>query len=171
MDIGEKWACADLETLHIRIHSLDTEEKIDRTIQLWKDRALKSNRSPGHIDTAFQHDNSIEAQVAQYLLRYKKLHRVWLGYRVYKDWMVDFTYPIWDTIDFATDTKLQDFGQDVPEKYGHHIRIVKNLKEQPHLNTILRSKASKLKQLATIMQGIPSFQAYLYDIIYQIARF
>jgi hypothetical protein len=32
-----KWGCKHLEVLYIRIKDLDTEEKIDRAIRLWKE--------------------------------------------------------------------------------------------------------------------------------------
>jgi hypothetical protein len=88
------WVCYDLESLHIRIRGLDTKEKIDRAIQLWKDgrdairaKQIKDDQeepcaSPQQESIIPASDGSIEACVARHLLKFKKLREVWLGWKV-----------------------------------------------------------------------------------------
>ncbi|KAK3827983.1 MAG: hypothetical protein J3Q66DRAFT_409126 [Benniella sp.] len=83
-----KWGCRDLEELHIRVRGLDTEQKIDRAIQLWKEgrMAIKEKRanceqeSPSaslQVDSAIPpDDNSIEARVARHLLKLENLRKM-----------------------------------------------------------------------------------------------
>ncbi|KAF9364677.1 hypothetical protein BGX34_000778 [Mortierella sp. NVP85] len=90
------WGCHDLEVLHIRVHGLDTKEKIDQAIQLWKQGrvAIKkqvNDEQEGLICSNHQldivispGDNSIEARVARHLLKFKKLRVVWLGWKIRK---------------------------------------------------------------------------------------
>ncbi|KAG0358009.1 hypothetical protein BGZ54_000086, partial [Gamsiella multidivaricata] len=68
--------------------------------------------------------------------------------QVCKAWTDHFVYPIWHTIDFAGNTWPKKLGSAVIAKYGHHIRIVKNLKDMANVNVILWSRASKLKELS-----------------------
>ncbi|KAK3827988.1 MAG: hypothetical protein J3Q66DRAFT_434613 [Benniella sp.] len=91
-----KWGCHGLEGLHIRIQDLNTKEKIDRAIRLWKEGriAIKKNQSNGGLESAYSDlrltnaispsDNSIEARVARHLLKFKKLRDVWLGWKTWK---------------------------------------------------------------------------------------
>ncbi|KAI7816059.1 hypothetical protein BC939DRAFT_497677 [Gamsiella multidivaricata] len=75
------WGCKGLEALHIRIHGLNTKEKIDRTIQLWRDGRAKSTALKDGAG-ALQCDTSIEARVARHLLRFEKLRKIWLGHKI-----------------------------------------------------------------------------------------
>jgi hypothetical protein len=88
-----KWGCHNLEELHIRIQGLDTKEKINRAVQLWKEGriVIRKNQVDGDQGesaiTRFQldgiippSDESIEARVARHLLKFKKLKEVWLGW-------------------------------------------------------------------------------------------
>jgi len=91
-----KWKCRDLEELFIRIRGLNTKEKIDRAIQLWKDgriiiKKIQVNGEQALASTSLQlnsvlspGDGSIEARVARHLLKFKKLREVWLGWRIEK---------------------------------------------------------------------------------------
>ncbi|KAF9364672.1 hypothetical protein BGX34_000773 [Mortierella sp. NVP85] len=91
-----KWGCHDLEGLHIRIRDLNTKEKINRAIRLWKEEriAIKKNQSNGELESSLSNlqltnailpsDNSIEARVARHLLKFKKLQEVWLGWKTWK---------------------------------------------------------------------------------------
>ncbi|KAG0367416.1 hypothetical protein BC939DRAFT_533288 [Gamsiella multidivaricata] len=107
------------------------------------------------------HIPELRAQIARYVTVKDAITCV----QVRKDWIEDFAYPIWHTIDFSCDIKLQYLDQDVFAKYGHHIRVVENLNEQWHLDVILWSQASKLRHLATAMHNMVEFQAYCYEII------
>ncbi|KAG0201997.1 hypothetical protein BGX31_003683, partial [Mortierella sp. GBA43] len=95
MDDIEKatWSCHKLEILYIRIHALDTKEKINRAIKLWgkariaKEQQLIEGQSSSSANTKngtviLPSDNSIEARVARHLLKFKKLREVWLGWRI-----------------------------------------------------------------------------------------
>jgi hypothetical protein len=86
-----KWGCHDLERLHIRIQDLNTKEKINRAIRLWKEGriAIKKNQSNGELESSLSNlqlinANSIEARVARHLLKFKKLQEVWLGWKIWK---------------------------------------------------------------------------------------
>jgi len=92
-----EWKCHSLGELYIRIRGLDTKVKIDRAIHLWKDGRIamrKKQVSAGHkesfsatlqLDNIIPpDDNSIEAHVARHLLKFKKLRKVWLGWRVHE---------------------------------------------------------------------------------------
>ncbi|KAF9969392.1 hypothetical protein BGZ65_011987 [Modicella reniformis] len=94
-DIEEAtWGCYSLETLYIRIHGLNTKEKIDRAIQLWiegriaiRKKRTNDKETPTPSDSQLysvipRADNSIEARVARHLLKFKKLHQVWLGWKI-----------------------------------------------------------------------------------------
>ncbi|KAI7816463.1 hypothetical protein BC939DRAFT_508297 [Gamsiella multidivaricata] len=78
-----RWTCMDLKLLYIRISGLDTEEKIDRTVQLWLDgRELLEKMGSGEGGSFIAEDTSIEARVARHLLQFKKLHRLWLRHQI-----------------------------------------------------------------------------------------
>ncbi|KAF9347894.1 hypothetical protein BGX34_002816 [Mortierella sp. NVP85] len=96
-----KWMCHNLETLFIRIRGLNTKEKIDRAIRLWKrgrpvtvtvtvreTRSKKEKKSApsGYqsVNAIPQEDNSIEARVARHLLKFRKLRMVWLGWKIHE---------------------------------------------------------------------------------------
>lgn len=108
MDIveEEKWACIGLLQLRVRIRGLDTKEKIDWALNLWKEgRKKKDNTTtPGKEESKQQKENegedeedttlpephcneakdtSIEARVARHLLSFEKLQAVWLGTRTF----------------------------------------------------------------------------------------
>ncbi|KAK3827978.1 MAG: hypothetical protein J3Q66DRAFT_321555 [Benniella sp.] len=81
-----KWVCHNLSSLCIRVQGLNTKEKIDRTIQLWNDgRRLREDiRSDGEKQNIGipASDNSIEARFARHLLKFEKLKKVWIGWKV-----------------------------------------------------------------------------------------
>ncbi|OAQ22436.1 hypothetical protein K457DRAFT_131292 [Linnemannia elongata AG-77] len=88
MDIveEEKWACKGLRQLRVRIRGLDTKEKIDWTLNLWKEGRQKKDEkdttlSESHMNEA--KDTSIETRVARHLLAFEKLEAVWLGTRTF----------------------------------------------------------------------------------------
>ncbi|KAF9364670.1 hypothetical protein BGX34_000771 [Mortierella sp. NVP85] len=89
------WGCRNLEELYIRVRGLDTKEKINRAIQLWREgvvatkkkqvnggREESSSTSLQLASAAPPEDNSIEARVARHLLKFRKLSEVWLGWRI-----------------------------------------------------------------------------------------
>ncbi|KAF9080314.1 hypothetical protein BGX23_002325, partial [Mortierella sp. AD031] len=104
MDIveEEKWACRGLRQLRVRIRSLDTKEKIDWTLKLWKQgrqkkhnnttlekeesQQEKENEGEDDEDTVLSDSHVIEAKetaieerVTRHLLAFAKLEAVWLG--------------------------------------------------------------------------------------------
>jgi hypothetical protein len=79
MDIVEEetWACIGLQHLRARIRGLDTKDKIDQSLDLWKEGKQKSQEQK---ETKAK-DTSIEARVARHLLSFEELETVWLGTR------------------------------------------------------------------------------------------
>ncbi|KAF9536901.1 hypothetical protein EC957_009426 [Mortierella hygrophila] len=75
----EAWACLGLQRLRVRIRGLDTKDKIDRSLNLWKE----GKQGPQQQKEAEAKDTSIEARVASHLLAFKKLKAVWLGTRTF----------------------------------------------------------------------------------------
>lgn len=75
INLAEKstWSCKNLKSLRIRIKDLDTMEKIEAVIARWD--SMKS--IPEHIPETI--DMSIEARVARFLFKFKRLNSVWLG--------------------------------------------------------------------------------------------
>ncbi|KAF9980397.1 hypothetical protein BGZ65_005155 [Modicella reniformis] len=96
-DIEEAtWECYSLERLHIRVHGLNTKKKIDRAIHLWTEgriairkKQTNDEEMPTLSDSQLyavipQCNNSIEARVARHLLKFSKLQKVWLGWKIRK---------------------------------------------------------------------------------------
>jgi hypothetical protein len=93
-----KWGCKHLEVLYIRIKHLNTKEKIDRAIQLWKEgrsitviEKMRSKEEETCASSSLQsiiailpEDNSIETRVARHLLKFNELQRVWLGWKIHE---------------------------------------------------------------------------------------
>ncbi|KAF9900049.1 hypothetical protein EC991_007965, partial [Linnemannia zychae] len=74
----EEWACTGLQHLRVRVRGLDTKDKIDRTLNLWKEW----NQELGsHKDE--EEDSSMEVRVARYLFLFVDLRQVWLGTRTF----------------------------------------------------------------------------------------
>lgn len=86
----------------MRIRGLDTKEKIDRALNIWKEgrqkkdntttpgeesNRQKENEGEDEEDTTLLEspakDTSIEARVARHLLSFEKLQAVWLGTRTF----------------------------------------------------------------------------------------
>ncbi|KAF9560536.1 hypothetical protein EC968_006123 [Mortierella alpina] len=92
MDDIEKgdWECKGLKKLRIRIAGLDTAVKIDRAIGLWLDgrRFHQRNEKLGRFSFPMAAylgvGHTLEARVAVHLLKFKELHTVWLGTRVWR---------------------------------------------------------------------------------------
>ncbi|KAF9134226.1 hypothetical protein BGW39_007697 [Mortierella sp. 14UC] len=90
MDIIDRaeWICKDLRTLKIRIQALDTQEKILKTIALWRKGCWRrwqeqAGTLVGEEGMLDMYDMSIEARVARHLLKFEKLWWVWLGYQTW----------------------------------------------------------------------------------------
>jgi hypothetical protein len=101
-DIEETdWSCTQLEELYIRIRNLETKDKIDRAIQLWIELGkvgMKNAEEKEHpvtgtdlyresclqdeVANAPHNGDSIEERVAQHLVRFERLRKVWLGHKV-----------------------------------------------------------------------------------------
>ncbi|KAK3828117.1 MAG: hypothetical protein J3Q66DRAFT_321850 [Benniella sp.] len=101
-DIEETdWSCTQLEELYIRIRDLETKDKIDRAIQLWIElgkAGMKNAEEKEHPVTGTDlyresclqegvanpphNGDSIEERVAQHLIRFERLRKVWLGHKV-----------------------------------------------------------------------------------------
>ncbi|KAI8595639.1 hypothetical protein EDD21DRAFT_390672 [Dissophora ornata] len=97
----EEWVCRGLQQLRVRIRSLDTEEKVNRTHQLWMEGIMKKNKKvleEGQEKRTGQEKGcnmsaespangikeiSIEERVARHLLKFDQLESVWLGTRTF----------------------------------------------------------------------------------------
>ncbi|KAF8925859.1 hypothetical protein EDD21DRAFT_406498 [Dissophora ornata] len=87
--------------------------------------------------------------------------------QVCKDWSNDFISVVWHTIDFEIHGNLKSLGPQVLRKYSHHIRVVKNLESNPHLEAILWSRATRITSLQMVMKPTSRYQAQCYDVIRQ----
>ncbi|KAF8932096.1 hypothetical protein BGZ58_007237 [Dissophora ornata] len=85
--------------------------------------------------------------------------------QVCKDWTHDFSAAVWHTINFKTHKGLESLGWKVLRKYGHHIRVVKNLEVSSHLDIVLWSKASKILSLQIFMDPSLRFQTDCSEIL------
>ncbi|KAF8926042.1 hypothetical protein BGZ47_002935 [Haplosporangium gracile] len=88
MDIveEEEWACRGLQQLRVRIRGLDTNEKIDWTLNLWKEGRQKKDEEDTTLSESHMNetkDTSIETRVARHLLAFEELEAVWLGTRTF----------------------------------------------------------------------------------------
>ncbi|KAF9131559.1 hypothetical protein BGX30_013048 [Mortierella sp. GBA39] len=78
----EEWVCRGLRHLRVRIRGLDTKEKIDWTLNLWKEgrkRKDEEDTTLSESQMSEAKDTSIEARVARHLLAFENLEAVWLG--------------------------------------------------------------------------------------------
>ncbi|KAF9185745.1 hypothetical protein BGZ51_002088 [Haplosporangium sp. Z 767] len=85
--------------------------------------------------------------------------------QVSKEWSRDFVYTIWHTIDFGVHTKFEKLDPVVVAKNGHHIRVVKGLSTQSHINALQCSEICRLKSLSVIADRTPHFDAACRDLI------
>ncbi|KAG0207801.1 hypothetical protein BGX28_001047 [Mortierella sp. GBA30] len=103
MDFVEQshWVCKNLRVLKVLIRGLDTKEKIDRALALWKEgsnrdgtndvssernqgrkRNADGEEMPEQSKIAFHGGGTnplIDVRVARHLLKFDKLNTVWLG--------------------------------------------------------------------------------------------
>ncbi|KAG0003554.1 hypothetical protein BGZ80_003521 [Entomortierella chlamydospora] len=87
--------------------------------------------------------------------------------RVSKGFSQDFAYPIWHTINFGTQKTLVQKDSTILKKYGHHIRVVKGIETQAHLDLLLDLEVSQLLGLELKTTMDPFFQASCYDLVRQ----
>ncbi|KAI7827986.1 hypothetical protein BC939DRAFT_76644 [Gamsiella multidivaricata] len=87
-----EWACKQLQQLRVRIRGLDTKEKVNRALELWREgmekdetdlmdeegKEVVDGSNESHVK---KEDTSIEARVAKHLLKFDELKEVWLGTR------------------------------------------------------------------------------------------
>ncbi|KAK3827989.1 MAG: hypothetical protein J3Q66DRAFT_321573 [Benniella sp.] len=81
--------------------------------------------------------------------------------RVCKAWSDHFVAAIWHTVDFTPKVKTKTL-----ERHGHHIRVVKNIKELDHIMALISSDA-RLRQISIVMTATPEFYAYFSDLLRQ----
>ncbi|KAG0302046.1 hypothetical protein BGZ98_007829 [Dissophora globulifera] len=78
----EEWACKGLQQLRVRFKDLNTQEKVATALQLWTEGRNKSG-GDGDDLTHGEHETDLQMRVARHLLKFKRLHSVWLGTHVY----------------------------------------------------------------------------------------
>ncbi|KAF9434018.1 hypothetical protein BGZ76_008680 [Entomortierella beljakovae] len=89
-DVEEgQWACKNLKDLKVRIKGLDTKEKIDKTIDMYRNEKRLMLSSGDKRETLL--DDSIEARVARHLLQFEKLETIWIGTKTWRVKRMDFT--------------------------------------------------------------------------------
>ncbi|KAK3828034.1 MAG: hypothetical protein J3Q66DRAFT_363216 [Benniella sp.] len=83
------WVCHDLETLYVRVKGLNSNELVNRALQMWIDgKRTRSSMKDKNMNskTGSKHDSSrdvpIDVRVARHLLRFEKLKCVWLGTKI-----------------------------------------------------------------------------------------
>ncbi|CAO3567049.1 unnamed protein product [Mortierella alpina] len=90
---SEAWECHGLKELRIRIVGLSTAEQIARAIDLWlsgrRVLQLKDDFKKQFPSSLMNHTPSydpwpLESRVAAHLLKFKNLHTVWLGTKVWR---------------------------------------------------------------------------------------
>ncbi|KAG0266154.1 hypothetical protein BG011_003141 [Mortierella polycephala] len=85
--------------------------------------------------------------------------------QVSKEWSIDFIRPIWHTIDFSVHTSFENLDPVAVAKNGHHIRVVKDLKRQSHIDALQCSEVCKLLSLTVVANRTPLFDATCRDLI------
>ncbi|KAF9364667.1 hypothetical protein BGX34_000768 [Mortierella sp. NVP85] len=90
------------------------------------------------------------------------------GVRVCKAWSDHFASAIWHTIDFDVHTNLHRMDAKVLTKYGHYIRVVKNVKEKNHILVLIGSDASKLKGINITLSPSQEFHALVSDLLRRV---
>jgi len=88
--------------------------------------------------------------------------------RVCKAWSDHFASVIWHTIDFDVHTNLHQMDAKALTKYGHYIRVVKNVKEKNHILVLVSSDASRLKRLFITMSPSQEFHALVGDLLRRV---
>jgi len=88
------WGCLNLETLHVRVKGLNSNELVNRALQMWvdgkrtrssmKDKNMNSKTVSGHSANDPKKDVPIDVRVARHLLRFEKLKYVWLGTKIWQ---------------------------------------------------------------------------------------
>ncbi|KAF9352269.1 hypothetical protein BGX34_012233 [Mortierella sp. NVP85] len=88
------WVCHDLETLHVRVKGLNSNELVNRALQMWvdgkrtrssmKDKNMSSKTVSKHSANDSKMDVPIDVRVARHLLRFDKLKCVWLGTKIWQ---------------------------------------------------------------------------------------
>ncbi|KAF9157753.1 hypothetical protein BGX21_002735 [Mortierella sp. AD011] len=77
----------------------------------------------------------------------------------------DFAFAIWHTIDFGTQAKPDQIYEAISNNYGRHIRVVKGIKEESQIGSLISLEATNLSKLKVETEMDPLFQASLYDLI------
>ncbi|KAG0291148.1 hypothetical protein BGZ97_005977 [Linnemannia gamsii] len=182
VNMGE-WACKDLRALHIRVKDLDTEDKIPKTIALWRKgcwrRWQKKAGAPIPVEANQEPmDNSIEARVARHLLKFEKL---WSLIRrisrfvavpdavscslVAKSWTNDFTSVIWFKVDCTRLPRFCILPQHIIAKHGHRIRIVNNASSFAAVSALANAAIDQLRELHIETASRAIQHVLVYEIV------
>ncbi|KAF9186704.1 hypothetical protein BGZ50_002366 [Haplosporangium sp. Z 11] len=87
--------------------------------------------------------------------------------QVCKDWSKDFALPIWYEVDFKVHTTFEKLSTDVISKYGHHIRVVKNLSTESQLYAILHPSIKCVQVLQISCIRSVRFRTLCLDFIHK----
>ncbi|KAF9099037.1 hypothetical protein BGX27_000672, partial [Mortierella sp. AM989] len=84
--------------------------------------------------------------------------------RVCKNWVNDFTSPIWFT-HFDTHKRLARLDRSIITKHGHRVRIVKNMKDTHQIDVVQNPSINGLTSLMATINKTPCYQAHCFDIL------
>ncbi|KAF8932052.1 hypothetical protein EDD21DRAFT_381719 [Dissophora ornata] len=87
--------------------------------------------------------------------------------QVCRAWTSDFLASIWRVVDFAVHERFVALDTETIAKNGHHIRIVKNLKELAQLEALLSLSVSRVVSLTMVIQPSLRFRVNSYDLLRQ----
>ncbi|KAG0217760.1 hypothetical protein BGX33_009639 [Mortierella sp. NVP41] len=78
-------------------------------------------------------------------------------------WTKDFVSAIWFMVDFDVSPSFTDLLPDIVATHGHHIRVVKNAKSLPQVQSIANASVNRLRELridtaASVMQHILAYE-------------
>ncbi|KAG0224621.1 hypothetical protein BGW41_005029 [Actinomortierella wolfii] len=105
------------------------------------------------------------AEIRKRVSRYTSVKTSLSCIRVSKAFYEDFVRVIWHSIDFEVHGKFADLSHSVLSKNGHHVREVRNIKSQKHINTLQSFGTSKISTVCLRMSNDAAMQAGYYDLI------
>ncbi|KAI8598856.1 hypothetical protein EDD21DRAFT_406494 [Dissophora ornata] len=99
------------------------------------------------------------------IAQYTPVHDAIACAQVCKDWTDDFTARVWSNIDFEVHFGHRKLDPQAIRKYGHLIRVIKNLENGNDLDLLQCSTVSNLQTLKLNMEPNSRFQARCCDMI------
>ncbi|KAG0214697.1 hypothetical protein BGX31_001045, partial [Mortierella sp. GBA43] len=85
--------------------------------------------------------------------------------RVCKAWSDAFLPVVWKAVDFKVQEKFVNLDPVTIKKYGHHIRTVKGIDQDQHLQALHHSSVSRLQKLSIVMSTAIHSQAFCCELL------